>query len=79
MGLVGDQGFDLVDVPDVMLVRKAIERFTGFRIALIRQYAVAMNGVVAAPPQLVADRRLAGAGNPFDQIVPDAHFRSLRR
>ena len=32
-----------------------------------------MNGLVAAPLQFCADRRFAGAGNAFDQIVSDAH------
>src|SRR4029077_649928 len=32
-----------------------------------------MNGLVAAPPQFCADRRFAGAGNAFNQIVSDAH------
>src|SRR5579862_6135858 len=32
-----------------------------------------MNGLVAAPLQFCADRRFAGAGNAFNQIVSDAH------
>jgi hypothetical protein len=45
---------------------------TRFRIASIRQFPVTMNGLVAAPVQFCADRRFAGAGNAFDQIISDA-------
>jgi hypothetical protein len=47
-----------------MLVRDASQRFAGVRIALIPQFPVAMDGMVAAPLQLVADRGLARAGQP---------------
>jgi len=66
MTLVGHQSSDLVDVPDMMLVGEAIQGLTGFWIALIGQVPVAMDGVVATPSQLVADRGFAGAGNAFD-------------
>ena len=71
--LVGDQGFDLVHVPDVVLVGEAISRFTGFGVASISQFAVTMDGVVAAPLQFIADRSLASAGEAFYQVVPPAH------
>jgi hypothetical protein len=32
-----------------------------------------MNGLVAAPLQFYADRRFAGAGNAFNQIISPAH------
>jgi hypothetical protein len=32
-----------------------------------------MNGLVAAPLQFCADRRFAGAGNAFNQIISPAH------
>jgi len=57
----------------VVLVTAAHHRFTSFRIALISQLPVAMNGVVAAPLQFIANGSLAGAGKAFDQIVPPAH------
>jgi hypothetical protein len=38
-----------------------------------------MNGLVAAPLQFCADRRFAGAGNAFNQIVFDAHFSLSQR
>ncbi len=66
MTLVGHQSSDLVDVPDVMLVGETIQGLTGFGIALVGQVHVAMDGVVAAPSQLVSDRGFAGAGNAFD-------------
>ena len=72
---VGDQGFHLLDIPDVVLVSEAFHRFTGFRIAPVRQLAVAMNGLVAAALQLIADGSLPGAGKAFDQIIPLAHAR----
>ena len=71
--LVGDQGFYFIYVPNVVLVYDAIRRFTGFRIALISQFVVTMNGMVAAPLQFIADRRFAGAGNAFNQIISNAH------
>ena len=46
--MVGDQRFHFVYIPDVVLVPKTIRRFTGFPIAAICQFAVTMNGVVAA-------------------------------
>jgi hypothetical protein len=32
-----------------------------------------MNGLVAAPLQFCADRRFAGAGNAFNQLISPAH------
>ena len=48
MTSVGDQGSHLPDIPDVVLVSDAFPRITTFRVAPVRQLAVAMNGVVAA-------------------------------
>ena len=67
------QGFYFVYIPDVVLVSEAFHRFTSFRIAPVSQLAVAMNGVVAAPLQFIANGSLAGAGKAFDQIIPPAH------
>src|SRR6516165_8318436 len=36
-----------------------------------------MNGLVAAPLQFCADRRFAGAGNAFNQIISPAHGSSV--
>jgi hypothetical protein len=60
-------------MPNVVLVCEAIRRFTGFRIASVSQFAVTMNGMVAAPLQLIADRSFAGARKAFNQIVSNAH------
>jgi hypothetical protein len=57
----------------VVLVCEAIRRFTSFRIASISQFAVTMNGMVAAPLQFIADLSFARAGNAFNQIVSNAH------
>ena len=57
----------------LVLMSETIRRFTGFPIASISQFAVTMNGVVAASLQFIADRSFAGAGKAFDQIIPDAH------
>jgi len=59
-------------MPNVVLMCEAIRRFTSFRIALISQFAVTMNGMVATPLQFIADRRFAGAGNAFNQIISNA-------
>ncbi|GAA0806932.1 VOC family protein [Spirilliplanes yamanashiensis] len=58
-------------------VRGGVRRLAGDRVALVRRLAVAVHGVVAAALQFVADRRLAGAGDALDQIVPDAHQRAV--
>ena len=60
MTLVARHVPDFPDVPDMILVREAIERFAAMGIALVRQRAVTVNGVVAASFQLFTDRRLAG-------------------
>jgi len=52
-------------MPNVVLVGQAVRRFTGFRIALVSQFAVTMNGLVSAPLQFIADRSLAGARKAF--------------
>jgi hypothetical protein len=54
--LVGDQDPHSVYRPDVVLVRAAIRRLSSFRIALVCQVPVTVNGMVAAPAQLPADR-----------------------
>jgi hypothetical protein len=72
--LVGDQGFYSVHVSDVVLVRQAIRRFTSFRVALISQFGVTIDGIVTASLQFFANRSLAGAGNALNQIVSDAHL-----
>jgi hypothetical protein len=41
-------------MPDVVLVRVAVRRFAGFRVALIGQLTVAVDGMVAAPFQFLA-------------------------
>lgn len=61
-------------MPNVVFVCEAIRRFTGFQIASISQFAVTMNGMVATPPQFIADRSLAGAGNAFNQIISNAQL-----
>ena len=70
---VGNQGLYFVYIPDVVLVSADLRRSTSFRIPLVSQLAVAMNGVVAAPLQFIANGSLAGAGKAFDQIIPPAH------
>src|SRR5690606_31079771 len=59
---VGDPCTDFLDVPDVVLVPEAFHRFTRFGISPVRQFAITMDGVVAAALQLVTDGRLASAG-----------------
>lgn len=88
MSVVREQGLDPVDIPDVvgmsenyiqgpvLNTRSTIQRFTRLRIALIGQLPVAVNDMITAPLKFAGDRRLASAGNAFDQIIPDAHFSS---
>jgi len=73
MAPVGDQRSHFLHVPDVVLVSDAFHRFASLRIAPIRELAVAMDGVVPAALQLIANGSLAGAGKAFDQIIPPAH------
>ena len=73
MVLVCYQRSDLVHVPNMVLVGKPIHGFARFWIALISQLSIAIYGMATALPQFVADCRLAGARNAFDQIVFDAH------
>jgi hypothetical protein len=81
MGLVGKDGLDLGDVPDVMRVDKgrlggaAFRRqpFTSLRIPLKSEHAIAMNHVVAPPLELGGDGGLARAGDPFDEVVAVGH------
>ena len=51
----------------------SIHRLTRVRIALIRQFTVTINGLVAAPLQFCADRRFAGTGHAVNQIISPAH------
>jgi hypothetical protein len=76
MTLVSYQGPNPIDIPDMVLVRKAIQRFTCSWIALISQFPVTIDGMVTTPSQFVADRGLAGAGNTFNQIISDINLRA---
>ena len=71
--MVGDQGSHSSHMPNMVLVRAAIRWFTSIRIALIGQFIVTIDSMVTAPLQFFANRRFAGAGNAFDQIISDAH------
>ena len=67
-----------VDVEDEDAIEAIYEsreapRPTGVRIALVGQFAVTVDGLVTASLQLLADRRLAGAGDALDEKVPCAH------
>ena len=64
-----------------MLSGATINGLAGFWIAPIGQFPVAVDGVVAAPLQFVADRGFTGAGNAVDDVVLDTHvpFRMKRR
>ena len=68
MVLIGDQSSDLLNVPypTTMLVSASIHGFSSLEIAPIGQLLIAVDGVIAAPLQLVADRRFTGAGNAVD-------------
>ena len=54
-----------------MLASASIHGFPRFWIAPIGQLPVAMDGMIAAPLQFVADRRFTGAGNAVDEVVLD--------
>ena len=57
----------------MVLVGEAAQRFTGYRITLIGQLGVTVDGVVAASPQLTEDGSLSRAGDALNQVVPDPH------
>ncbi|MGF6230023.1 hypothetical protein QFZ27_003978 [Inquilinus ginsengisoli] len=61
VALIRDQGFDFVDIPNMVLMHKAIQRFTSLRITLIRQLPVTIDGVVTAPSQFFTHRGFARA------------------
>src|SRR5262249_13929530 len=63
----------------MVLMGKPLQGFTRFGIALISEFAVAIDGMETAPAQLVADRGLTGARNTFYQIVSDTHFGSCQK
>lgn len=52
LALVGGQGPDPLHIPDVVLVRGALDGITGLRVPPVGQLAVAVDGVVTAPLQL---------------------------
>jgi len=64
-------------VPDVVLVRSGIGRFTSFGVALVRKFPIAVDGLVAAPVQFCAYRGLPRSGYAFDEIVADTHRGSI--
>src|SRR5207247_2002509 len=57
-----------------VLLGEGVNWPASFRIALVRQFPVTMNGVVAATLQFCADRGLACAGNAVDQVIASAHW-----
>ena len=73
MLMVGRQGLDPIDPPDVVLVGEALGGLAGVRVALEGELAVALDGVVAAALQLGADGGLAGGADALDEEVGDAH------
>jgi hypothetical protein len=83
MVLIGHQSADLLNVPHPGTMRSGatMNGLAGFWIAPIGQFPVAVDGVVAAPLQFVADRGFTGAGNAVDDVVLDTHvpFRMKRR
>src|ERR1700735_3545338 len=55
------------------LVERLFQRFPRLWIAPIFQLPITMYDMVTAPLQFFSNRSFAGARNPFDQIVSDAH------
>ena len=72
---VGNEGANFLQMPDVVLVGEAVQRFTGDRITLIGQLGVTVDRVVAASTQLPEDGGLSRAGHAFNQVIPDPHAR----
>src|SRR5215218_8076258 len=68
MVLIGHQSADRRNVPHpgTLLISAFINGFPRFWIAPIGQLPVAVDGVVAAPLQLIADRGFTGAGDAVD-------------
>ena len=75
--VVGDQLADPTDVPEVVLVQGGVDRPPGRRVSLVGEVGVTVDGVVTASPQLVAHGGLPGPGHALDQVVADAHGRSI--
>ena len=85
IALVSDQGFHLIDVPEMMPVTKGdisrilparsiAQGLACHRIAFVGELSVTMDDMMAALPQACRNRGLARAGHAFDQNVSDAHF-----
>ena len=83
MGVIGQQSADRRNVPHPGTLRSGAPRNgrAGFWLAPIGQVPVAVDGVVAAPLQFVADCGFTGAGNAVDDVVLATHvpFRMKRR
>ncbi len=66
-----------IDVPDVVFMVGRVGRLTGLGVALVCEFSVAVDCLVATPLQLAAHRGLAGCGNTFDEIVANTHAKSM--
>lgn len=64
---------DKINVPDMVLMRQARQRLSGLRTALISQFAIPVDRVIAAALQFVADRGLSRSRDAFDQVVSNSH------
>ena len=68
MGLISHYRSDLLNVPYPRTIRisATLHRLPRVEIAPIGQRPIAVDGLVAAPLQFVADRRFTGAGYTLD-------------
>ena len=84
---IRNQGANLVDVPQVVLVSKGhmvltalicrmSKGLTSYRIALIRKLSVTVDDMVPTKLQLCCNRGLACSGDAFNQKISDAHVAS---
>jgi len=67
------ESLDLLYPPEVVLVPVAVGWCAGHGVALIGEFRIAVDGMVAASLQLLADGRLAASRHAFDKKVPSAH------
>jgi hypothetical protein len=77
LALICDERLHFVDPPKVVIVNgktsDVLHGRPGLRITLVREFAIAVNYVVTAPCQLLANRGFAGSGTSFNEKVSPTH------
>ena len=76
--MVGHQSSHSNQVPDVVPVHGALDRFTSRGVALIGKVPIAVDGLKATPGQLLADSGLPRSRDALDEIVACTHRSSIQ-